>query len=608
MLIFTGCTKKIVDLTCSIHGSITDKNTNEAISGALVALPPSGKSITTGSDGLYEFTKLDANTYTIKVSAPGYSSESIEVTLKPMDEIKRDVHLISASPILSVSVDKLNFDVNTSTLSFSITNTGQNSLDWSISDKADWLTYKPSSGNTTTTATAVTVEVSRNGLAGGTYSETLAITSNGGDKTIPVTLEVSKVSTQLKITPEQLVFGTSESVLDLTLENVGSTAYVDYTASASNDWIKLSNTSGTVTNKGTIKVSVDRGNIAAGKHEGNVTIKVGDQPTVIPVTMEKIADAKPIVNMSEAGTITYCSIEFKGAVVDIGSAKVTSHGFCWNTTGNPNADESSKCTLGDCSEPKSMVYVAQNLEPGTKYYVKAYAENSVGITYSTERSFTTNEMPTIPAVTTGEVSKIEAQSAYVVGTITSLGNVDKVTQYGHVWSSENSSPTVSLTTKTELGEKSVSGSFSSDATGLYPNTKYYIRAYATNSEGTGYGETKTFTTPISSPIVVTNDASDITKNSAVMNANITHNGGGTISAYGFLYGTSAASLTIEVKKTENKEGAFSSTISGLSSNVTYYYKAFATNENGTSYGEVVSFTTSSVNGGGTGDDFGNEQW
>ncbi len=75
--------------------------------------------------------------------------------------------------------------------------------------------------------------------------------------------------------------------------------------------------------------------------------------------------------------------------------------------------------------------------------------------------------------------------------------VTKLQDYGHVWST-TAEPTISVSDKkTQLGEISNIGTFTSSLSGLHPNTTYYVRAYATNAVGTSYGEQITFKTTAS---------------------------------------------------------------------------------------------------------------
>jgi hypothetical protein len=94
--------------------------------------------------------------------------------------------------------------------------------------------------------------------------------------------------------------------------------------------------------------------------------------------------------------------------------------------------------------------------------------------------------PILPEVTTGNVSGLKATSATITGSVSGLGNKGGVTQHGHVWST-SPVPTVSLSTRTDFGQLSEAGPFTSSLTDLSPNTDYYVRAYAVNAAGAAYG-------------------------------------------------------------------------------------------------------------------------
>jgi hypothetical protein len=96
-----------------------------------------------------------------------------------------------------------------------------------------------------------------------------------------------------------------------------------------------------------------------------------------------------------------------------------------------------------------------------------------------------------PKVTTGSVSNISESTSTVSGDIKSVGS-SKVSSYGHCWSI-NPMPTIT-DTSTKLGSTSSVGIFSSNLTGLSPNTTYYARSYASNSFGTSYGNQVSFKT------------------------------------------------------------------------------------------------------------------
>jgi hypothetical protein len=96
----------------------------------------------------------------------------------------------AGAPALSVNSASLAFGTATASLSFTISNTGAGTLTWSASSDRAWLTLLPASGSVTTGSTTVYASVSRLALAGGNYTATITVTSNGGTRTIPATMNV----------------------------------------------------------------------------------------------------------------------------------------------------------------------------------------------------------------------------------------------------------------------------------------------------------------------------------------------------------------------------------------------------------------------------------
>jgi hypothetical protein len=109
----------------------------------------------------------------------------------------------------------------------------------------------------------------------------------------------------------------------------------------------------------------------------------------------------------------------------------------------------------------------------------------------------------------------------------------------------------------------------------------------TGSGGSGSGGTSSYP-----PVVQAEAASTITDGSVVLNGAITSDNGYAVTDYGFLWGTSASSLTNKLDAgTSNLSGAFTATLSSLAAGTTYYFEAYATNAQGTTDGTVMSFTT-----------------
>lgn len=206
----------------------------------------------------------------------------------------------------------------------------------------------------------------------------------------------------------------------------------------------------------------------------------------------------------------------------------------------------------------------------------------------------TNSNPIIPALTTSSVSYFTQTMAICGGNInTDGGSTIKVR--GVCWSSVHT-PTISDSNTIDgVGI----GSFTSIIKGLNSNTTYNIRAYATNSVGTGYGNNVTISTQTAQlPVLTTCTISDITTNSARSGGNITCDGGAAITQRGVCWSINATP-TIADQKTTNGigSGSYASTITGIIPNTKYYARAYATNLAGTSYGSTFLFTTLPVDGG-----------
>jgi hypothetical protein len=194
---------------------------------------------------------------------------------------------------------------------------------------------------------------------------------------------------------------------------------------------------------------------------------------------------------------------------------------------------------------------------------------------------------TVSVLSTTEITEITQTTAITGGNITSDGGAT-VTARGVCWST-NKNPTIN-DSKTEDG--SDAGNFSSNISGLEPNTTYYVRSYAINSEGTGYGNAISFTTleAVNLPTLTTADVTEIIKNTAICGGDITDEGGATVTARGVCWSTNE-NPTISDSKTQDGSGAgsFTSNIADFEPNTTYYVRAYATNSAGTGYGQQLSF-------------------
>ena len=287
--------------------------------------------------------------------------------------------------------------------------------------------------------------------------------------------------------------------------------------------------------------------------------------------------------VSSIGTTTATG---NGNVTALGVPNPTQHGVVWSTNSDPTIAD-SKTMDSVVNATGAFTSSMTGLTPGTFYHVRAYASNAADTVYGEDVTFTTLLAPT---VTTQAVTDITTTTATGNGNITALGTFDP-TEHGVVWAT-TANPTVA-NSKTEDGEITETGAFTSNITGLTPGTLYHVRAYATSDAGTSYGEDLTFTALIV-PTVTTQAVSSIGTTSALGNGNVTALGVPNPTQHGVVWSTSA-DPTLSDSKTEDGDviaiGAFTSSITGLTPGMLYHVRAYATNSVDTVYGEDVTFTT-----------------
>ena len=196
---------------------------------------------------------------------------------------------------------------------------------------------------------------------------------------------------------------------------------------------------------------------------------------------------------SAVSSLTNISATSGGNITDNGGADITIRGVCYSTNPNPTTAVYNVTNDGN----GSGIFTSNLwLTPSTTYYVRAYANNSAGTAYGNELSFTTPPVQ-LATLTTSPVSSLTNISATSGGNITDNGG-DVWTNRGVCYSTNPNPTTADNITNDGYGW----GIFTSNLSGLTLSTTYYVRAYATNSAGTAYGNELSFTTLASAPLAI----------------------------------------------------------------------------------------------------------
>ena len=321
-----------------------------------------------------------------------------------------------------------------------------------------------------------------------------------GSKVMRRDVQIEKLPAELRIMDgegndiTELNFGSmhDDNTRMFNIFNNGTTA-LEYEIIKTASWITSINPIQGNLSPGTTKpvvIIIDRDKMAMGNNTTYISIATNNGGKLLTIKANKAGT----VSTFEAMDVTKTSALLCGSINE--NATYTEKGFYYGDDHSvENKQVVSGYSIGEFS------YKLADLEMKKTYYYKAYMVKVGGETVFGElMSFITlgdngggdddgeieNEKPT---VATSLVSNITPTSATCGGNVTSDGGAT-VTAKGVCWSTAQN-PTIN-SNKTNDGTGT--GSFTSNITGLTHNTTYYVRAYATNSEGTSYGEVKSFKT------------------------------------------------------------------------------------------------------------------
>ncbi len=202
---------------------------------------------------------------------------------------------------------------------------------------------------------------------------------------------------------------------------------------------------------------------------------------------KEVSDVRldPQLATSQVLSVTSRTATVVGFVIAEGDG-LSERGVCYATTNDPTTSSGKVVFTGEVKKATYTVKIS-GLDSVTTYYARAYAIGTEGTIYGDELSFTT--LPEPPVVTTAAISAFSSIDATGGGEVLLTGGAD-VSARGVCWSTSQS-PTIA---NSKSSDGTGVGIFSSTINNLSPGTTYYVRAYATNSAGTAYGDQVMFTT------------------------------------------------------------------------------------------------------------------
>ncbi len=591
-----SCKKPVEEQKGAINGYVTDKATGDPIENATVLLKPVNKIATTKSDGYFEFVGLELGNYSLSASRDGYKDyeDNQNISVNSSDAISRDIEmekLVSSMKVVDDDgndIDELNFGslANDISRTFNIYNDGEIPVNYQIEKTSSWIVnvvpadglLQPDSLN------KIEVTIDREKLSLGENLSTIKVVSDV--MTFELTVKAYYVVNIMTLEPSDITTNSALLKGSINIENKSLTEkgfilYID--ESTSMKYVVSGNEMG--------EYSHQVENLGDGQTYRYEAYMICNAETVYggekTFTTLQIPDPEsPVVTTSDVTDVTQNAAVSGGNVTDDGGSSVTARGVCWSTSQNPTVSDNHTTDGNGTGIFTSNI---TNLTANTTYYVRAYATNEKGTSYGEQKSFTTLQNIELPTVTTADVTDITQNTAMSGGNVTDDGGAT-VTARGVCWS-KDPNPTID---NSFISNGNGTGSFTIEISGLTSATTYYVRAYATNSEGTSYGEQKTFTTLqyIQLPTVTTTIVTNVTSTDAMSGGNVTNDGGASVTARGVCWSTSP-DPTINDNKTLDGSGTgpFTSHLTNLTHSTTYYIRAYATNSEGTSYGEQKYFTT-----------------
>jgi hypothetical protein len=373
--------------TGQLTGKVTNANGGAVIVGATITTTPATVQVISDANGDFVFNNLPPGSYTLSIKKTSYVDGNAVINVVAAQDASVNPQLTAVVPELSVAPSLLDFGATTTLMQVTISNSvAQGALTYLISKptEATWLAVSSNGSQTVNVDMPVQVTVDRSDMAPGNYSSLITITSNGGNKSIPISMIVPNPSNpQLSLNKTVVDFSSTLSSQQIILTNSGQSV-LNYQVTEALDWLVVSPASGnTNTVAVTLTLNASRVGLTKGQtYTGVVTISSNGGNQTIGVSLKVSESAMAAANLtidSIMPTSAKLSWSFASPSASFGSYKVYS-------STNPNVNEVTgrlDTTISIYANP----LVTVRGTAGTKRYYKVYTCNKTGVgTESNEKS------------------------------------------------------------------------------------------------------------------------------------------------------------------------------------------------------------------------------
>lgn len=285
-----------------------------------------------------------------------------------------------------------------------------------------------------------------------------------------------------------------------------------------------------------------------------------------------------------------------------GTGSLSERGFYFGTSTTASQLASTGTNLQTSLDGNTFEEFASDLEPETEYSVVAYATNEYGTTFGEVLMFTTLSLiREEPQTFSLAATNVGSTSFTMNGRIANPGG-DVIAGQGFIWGTQNTLVGLQVS-GTNQAVRIITNPFSADLDGLDAGQDYFYAAYCTNSIDTDYGAViRATTTAASIPVLGQTNTHNLLALSSSVSSVVSDNGGSPITSRGFLWSaseTTAAELIADGTNTPETSSllggpSFGAELEPLNESTTYHFIAYAINENGTGYSNVVEFTTQTI--------------